>query len=107
MRAALISPGSTRALSRSLREPFSLPLAANVESANSTRAEVIGSIDLVRGTEGLFILQSSFLCSFCGYHRGAPFFLYDIIIYYVRHYCNLAWALVYIDKHERGTSSCQ
>ena len=51
MRAALISPGSTRALSRSVREPFSLPLAAKVVSANSIRADVIGSIDLARASD--------------------------------------------------------
>ena len=54
MRAAFIKPGSTRALRRSVREPFSLPLAAKVESANATRAEVIGSIDLVRANDCLF-----------------------------------------------------
>src|ERR1039458_6465192 len=53
VRAALINPGSTRALRRSVREPSSLPLAANVESANSTRADVIGSIDLVRASDCL------------------------------------------------------
>jgi hypothetical protein len=37
-----------------VREPFSLPLAAKVESANATRAEVIGSIDLVRANDCLF-----------------------------------------------------
>ena len=33
--------------------PFSSPLAANVESANSTRADVIQSIDLVCASDGL------------------------------------------------------
>ena len=53
LRAALISPGSTRALSRSVRAPVSWPLATKVDSANSIRAEVIGSIGLVGPREGL------------------------------------------------------
>jgi hypothetical protein len=51
VRAACINPGSTRALSRAVRAPLSLPLAAKVESANSIRAEVTGSNDLARANE--------------------------------------------------------
>ena len=68
-----------------MREPFSLPLAANVESANSTRADVIGSIDLVRASDPLRPRARAFSNSFCGCHRW-PFHLYDIIMYYVRHF---------------------
>ncbi len=64
VRAALISPASTRALTRSLREPSSLPLAANVESAKFTRADVIGSIDLVRVSERLCPCSRVFFDSF-------------------------------------------
>jgi hypothetical protein len=82
----LISPGSTRALSRSLREPFNLPLAANVESANSTRAAVIGSTDMVRANEDLFICSLPFFTLFADVIAALRSPLYDIIIYYVRHY---------------------
>ncbi len=47
LRAALLRPASTR-LRRFVRAPVNLPLASNVESANSIRADVIASIDPVR-----------------------------------------------------------
>ncbi len=72
VRAALISPGSTRALSRSVRKPFSLPLAANVESANSTRADVIGSIDLARADEGRCVLRRTFFALFADVIAALP-----------------------------------
>jgi hypothetical protein len=68
-----------------VREPFSLPLTANVENANSIRAEVIGSIDFVRASNclrpcgrGRFILFADVIAALSSR-------LYDIILYYVRH----------------------
>jgi hypothetical protein len=72
VRAALINPGSTRALSRSVREPLSLPLAANVESANSIRADVIGSMDLVRANEALCARRLTFFSRFADVTEALP-----------------------------------
>ena len=85
MRAALISPGSTRALSRSVREPFSLPLAAKVESANSIRAEVIGSIDLARVSNCLCPRGRALFIFFAAVIAALTSCLSDIILRYVRH----------------------
>ena len=73
VRAALISPGSTRALRRSVREPVSLPLTANVESAYSTRAEVIGSIDLLRPVDRRCPCDRDFILSSADFIRRSAF----------------------------------
>ena len=66
-----------------MREPFSLPLAANVESANSTRADVIGSIDLVCASDGLCPRGLAFSNLFADVitSRNCP--VYDNILHYV------------------------
>jgi hypothetical protein len=61
-----------------------LPLAANVESANSIRADVIGSIDLVRASDCLCPRARAFSTLFADVIRATP--LYDIIMNYVRHF---------------------